>query len=227
MSRTEIFAAVDSDRVRQILHDSGPLAAKARFAPDGLALLPALHREAGGDLQRWRLLAASPQFCIALMLEGAVALACGEHGSLGADFAWVSAVLVGIMALIRNHIRGFARNPSLTPPTESARELRRILFCVGLAWGLGAFLVLPSSGPFLAFAFACGPALSAVLIFPCEVGAAAFGAPVMLLTAGAVIWSRQPQASPTAAVILIAGVSFAGGSMLQRVNRRRRAQNML
>jgi hypothetical protein len=130
------------------------------------------------------------------------------------------------MALIRNHIRGFARNPCLVPPDKSARALRRILVWLGLAWGLGAFLVLPSAGPAFAFAFACGPVLSAVLIFPCEVSAAAFAVPTVLLTAGAVSWSGQPQAAGTITAILVAGVSMAAISMLQCANRRRRAEEL-
>ncbi|HWU54155.1 MAG TPA: hypothetical protein VN175_01555, partial [Rhizomicrobium sp.] len=81
MSRTDFLATIDPDRLAKIFRDSE--AAGAAIRPTvphaALARLPALHREAGRDLHLWRFLASSPQFCLALMLEGAVTLAAGSE----------------------------------------------------------------------------------------------------------------------------------------------------
>ena len=220
MSRTDLLAAADPARGAQTFHDSGApsVTADGPIPQAALTLLPVLHYEAGRDLGLWRLLASSPRFCIALMVEGAVVLGT-THASLGAEFAWASALLLGIVALTRNHIEGFARSPRQIAPTQSARELRLLLFYLGVAWGLGAFLVPPQAG---ALAFAAGPLLTAILILKCESSALAFGAPVTLLTATAMFWSASAFAVENCVAILMAGVSIAGLSMLQCAIVRRR-----
>ena len=224
MSRTDLLAAADPARGAQTFHDNGAPGVTANIAIPhaALTLLPALHHEAGRDLDLWRLLASSPPFCIALMLEGAVALGV-THASLGAEFAWAAAILLGIVGLTRNHIEGFARSPRQIAPTNSARELRLLLFYLGVVWGLGAFLVLPQTG---ALAFVAGPLLTAVLILKCERSALAFGLPLTLVAAAAAGWSGNAQAAETMAAILMAGVSIAGLSMLQCAIARRRTQDL-
>ena len=226
MSRTDLLAAADPARGAQTFHDSGAPGATASAAIPhaALTLLPALHHEAGRDLDLWRLLASSSPYCIALMLEGAVALSAA-HASLGAEFAWAAAILFGIVGLTRNHIEGFARSPRPIAPTNSARELRLLLFYLGVVWGLGAFLVLPQTGA-IAFAFVAGPLLTTVLILKCGRSALAFGLPVTLLAAAATGWSGSAQAAMNMATILLAGVSIAGLSMLQCAIARRRTQNL-
>jgi hypothetical protein len=224
MSRTDLLAAADPARGAQTFHDSGTanVTASVAIPHAALTLLPALHHEAGRDLGLWRLLASSPRFCIALMLEGAVVLGVA-HASLGAEFAWAAALLLGIAGLTRNHIEGFARSPRQIASTDSARELRLLLFYLGVAWGLGAFLVLPQTG---AIAFVAGPLLTAVLILKCERSALAFGVPLTLVAAATAGWSASAQAAETMAAILMAGVSIAGLSMLQCAIARRRTQDL-
>jgi len=132
MSRTDLLAAADS--VAQTSMTASPAGAVPHRA---LALLPALRREAGGDLHAWQLLASSPQFCFALMLEGVAALAWGARPGLAAAFVWAATVLLGIAAVTRNHIRGCARNPrrasSTRPPGNSG-----CCFCVLVLPGASA-----------------------------------------------------------------------------------------
>lgn len=224
MSRTDLLAAADPARGAQTFHDSGApgVTASAAIPHAALTLLPALHHEAGRDLGLWRLLASSPRFCVALMLEGAVALSI-THASLGVEFAWTAAILLGIVGLTRNHIEGFARSPRQIAPTNSTRELRLLLFYVGLVWGLGAFLVLPQAGA-MVIAFVAAPLLTAMLILKCERSALAFGMPVTLLSAAAAGWTAQ--SAGTIAAILMAGVSIAGLSMLQCAIAQRRTQDL-
>jgi len=189
---------------------------------EALALLPALHREAGRDLHLWRFLASAPLFCTALMATGAAVLAWNSlaaEGELASHFVWAVAVLAGVIAVTRSHILGFSKSPRPTPLAAMARELRLLLLFVGLAWGLGAFLVLPQS-PVLALVFAAAPALIASLILKDEDGAIIFGTPVSFLTAASVLWRDGPSRPWTAAAVL-AGI--AGLSMLHCVISRRRA----
>lgn len=156
------------------------------------------------------------------MLEGALALGWSAGSiSLGTGFVWAIAVLAGIAAMTRNHIRGFARYPRPVPLAETARELRLLLLCTGLIWGLGAVLVLPPAPVWAALVFAAIPGLTAALIIPCEKDVIAFAMPASLLSACAVFRDGQPQATWVAAVILMTGVSIAGFSMLQCAMRSR------
>ena len=156
-----------------------------------LALLPVLHRQAGRELDLWRLLASSPPFCVALMLESGAALswsAGATNTALGPAFVWAAAVLAGIVAMTRNHICGFTRVPRAISLPQAARELRLLLVYTGLAWGLGAFLILPPSPVWTALVFAAVPSLSAALILKREKSAIAFAVPVALLSAGGILW---------------------------------------
>lgn len=221
MSRTDFLPTGDPVRLAKSLRDSEAIESAVPQA--ALALLPALHREAGRDLHHWRFLATSPQFCVVLMLEGAVALGLGSS-NLNAGFVWTAAILVGVAAVAGNHIRGVAKSPRQIPLTDAARELRLLLLYLGIAWGFGAFLILPQQTALMTL-FAALPSLSTALILKDDKGAIAFGAPVVLLTASALLWSRTAWNAPAAAVLL-AGLGIAGVSMLQCAKLRRRAQDL-
>jgi len=221
MSRPDFLSADHLVRLPQTLRDGETAPVQSIVPHTALALLPALHREAGRDLHLWHLLAASPQFCIALMLEGAVAIGTGG-GALDAAFVWTAAMLVGIAAVTGNHIRGFAQTPRQKPLTETARELRLLLLYLGIAWGFGAFLIVPQK-PALVFAFAAVPSLITALIFEDEKAVFAFGAPAILVTASALLWGRPDWTGQAwAGAILLAGMSIAALSMLQCANLRHR-----
>jgi hypothetical protein len=210
------------------LNSTSPAFDPARFTKtfrdgvpgEALARLSALHHQAGRDLHLAQFLASAPRFCIALMLAGAATLIWASHdgNGLDADFIWATSILLGIAAMTRSTIRGFARHPSGVPLEDAASELRILLLYMGMAWGSGAFLVMPPL-PVSAFVFAIGPSLACALIFQCEKGVIAFSAPTILLTAGSTlaagIW--------LAAAVLIAGAGLASLSMLQCAIRRRRA----
>jgi hypothetical protein len=221
MSHTEILAAGDPARAAQTFHDGGPVAARPVCAPAALAMLPALHHEAGRDLYLRRQLASTPQFCIALMLASAAVLVWGAQASLAAEFTWATAVFLGVAALAHNHIRGFACSPRQVAVTQTVRELRLILLYLGFAWGSGAFLVLPQApASILVLAFVAVPGLAAATMLKDEFGVIAFGLPVALLTAGAACLT-QASRPWIAGAILLTGVSIAGFSMLHCANQRR------
>jgi hypothetical protein len=110
-----------------------------------LSRLPALHGEARRNMHVSQFLARSPQACMALMLAGVLALSWASSSagsaSLRADFAWGFLVLIGIVGMTRNYIRGFARSLRRVPLQQAASDLRMLLLYTGAAWGAGAFLV--------------------------------------------------------------------------------------
>ena len=217
MSRSDLLAAGDPARDAKASPDTEAAAAARVVWRGPLAQLAALHREAGRDLRHSSLLASTPLFSVALMLEGGVALGCAHRSDLASGFAWAMAVLLGIALLTRNHIRGFARIPGTVALARAARELRMLLVYLGFAWGLGAILVLPQTAGAWALVFAAGPGLTAALILKDVRSALAFGLPAALVTAAALAWNGRQHALWA----LLAAVSIAALSMLRRVILRR------
>ena len=215
------------------LNSTGPAFDPARFARilcdtdiprEAMARLPALHREVARDLHLSQFLGRSPRFCIALMLAGMVTLIWTFHdgsgnvlaADFGTDFIWATSILIGIVAMTRTTIRGFARNPGLVPLEHTASELRLLLLYTGTAWGTGAFLAMPAlPSPALALVFAIGPSLACALILKDQKGVIAFSAPVALLTAGAALFGAWPYGGWIAGTTLAAGAATVSFSMLQ------------
>jgi hypothetical protein len=190
---------------------------------EALDRLPTLHGEASRNMQLSQFLARSPQACLVLMLAGAVALIWAGGGSLKADFTWVLLVLIGIIAMTRNYIRGFARSLRRVPLQEAASDLRVLLLYTGAAWGAGAFLVMPGlPAPTLAFAFAAGPSLACALILRDEIGVIAFVGPAAMASATAAMLGAWPFDIWVAGTILVTGMAIACLSMLQCAMRVRR-----
>ena len=158
--------------------------------------LRALHGEAGRNLREAQFLARAPSGCVVLMLTGSLALlwaGAAGGGALKASFAWAALVLFGIVAMIRLHIRGFARSLRRTPLAEAASDLRLLLLYSGMVWGGGAFLIMPDlPAPALVFLFAVAPSLGLALSLRDASGFAAFAAPASLLIAGASILGAWP-----------------------------------
>jgi hypothetical protein len=161
-----------------------------------LGRLRLLHGEAERNFLRAQFLARAPSACVVLMLTGALVLAwAGAAGGAGLkpSFAWAVLVLLGVVAIIRLHIRGFARSLRRTPLLEAASDLRHLLLYTGAVWGGGAFLIMPElPAPALVFLFAVLPSLGIALTLKDGAGFAAFAAPATLLTAGAALVGVWP-----------------------------------
>ncbi len=215
--------AFDPASIAKSFDDGVPLAALPLAA---LSRLPALHGEASRNMHLSQFLGRSPQVCIALMLAGGIALAWSAGGSGGAslkaDFAWVSLVLIGIVGMTRNYIRGFARSLRRVPLQEAASDLRMLLLYTGAAWGAGAFLVMPGlPAPALVFCFAAAPALAAALILRDAKGVMAFILPSSTATAAAAMLGAWTLDAWVAAAVLAAAGAITGFTMLHCAMRER------
>jgi hypothetical protein len=201
MALTEVNSsgpALDPARPAKTFRDSD-------LPQHALNRLPLLHQEARHALRLSQFLARSPSACVVLMLAGAVMLLwAGDGGTLRRDFAWAALVLLGVIAMTRNFIRGHARSLRRVPLEEAAADLRMLLLYTGVAWGAGAFLMMPDlPSPALVFSFAAAPSLLLDLILRDTKGSAAFMVPASLITASAALFGAWPQGNWVATVIMI------------------------
>jgi hypothetical protein len=155
-----------------------------------------------------------------MLLGGLFLLGLQGGASLAAAFVWSLWLLTGILAMTVIYIRNFAGHPAHLPLDQAVWELRKFLLYTGLAWGLGAFLIMPDQpSPGLVLAFALLPAWLVTLILRNEKAALAFGTPATLLTASACI--LRPWSFGVLAAAIIIPAWLAGAFMLHRVNHRR------
>lgn len=211
-----------------LIDPTAPVFDPARFARDdhdagdaipsaALARLSALRGEASHNMHLLQFLARSPQACLCLMLAGAAALIWASQGesTLQNEFFWVLSVLIGVVAVTGNYIRSYARSARRVPLHKAATDLRLLLLYTGVAWGAGAFLVMPDlPAPALVIAFAAAPSLALTLLLQDHKGATAFTAPVTLATASAAMLESFDLW--LAAAILAAGILIFCLPMLQR-----------
>jgi len=194
--------------------------AAARAIPHAaLARLAVLRSQAIHDLGLLQFLARAPQACLILLAAGAGALVwtrlSASSASLEREFVWASSVLAFIVAITGFHILNYARGGAPMPLDKAATRLRWLLFCTGIAWGSGAFLVMPDlPSQALAVGFAAVPCLALTLLLGER--AAAFAAPVTLATASAACLGTWPSGLWVATVILAASLLLFTLSMLQR-----------
>jgi hypothetical protein len=209
--------AFDPARAAKTFHDN-------ILPHEALTRLNQLHREAGCNLRQAQLLAGSPAACIVLMSIGALALlwaGLAGGGTLKADFAWAMLVLLGVIAMTRNFIRGYACSLQRVSLEEAAATLHPLLLYTGAAWGAGAFLVLPDRpAPILVFLFAAAPSLALTRVMRDPKASLAFVGPATLITAVAALLETWPLDVWVATAILGTGTSFVAFPMLRRVMRR-------
>ena len=196
-------------------------AAAPRAIPHAaLARLATLRDQANHDLGLLQFLARAPQACLVLLAASASLLVwtrlSANSASLEREFIWVSSVLIGIVAMTGLHIHNYARGAAPMPLPKAAAALRRLLFLSGIAWGSGAFLVMPGLSPVLAIAFATVPSLALGLLLGDQKGTTAFAAPVTLATASAACLGNWPSGLWVAAAILATGLLTSCLPMLQR-----------
>lgn len=200
---------------------SGSAPASLQALPlQALSQLPRLHGEASRNFGLSLFLSRSPQACVTLMVAGSVMLVLAD-GSLKAQFAWAVLVLMGIIAMTRNFIRGFARSLRRVPLEEAASDLRVLLLYTGAAWGSGAFLIMPTQpSAALTFTFAVTPALVLSFILKDRNGVMAFALPAAFITAAAALLGAWPQDIGVALAIAAAAAGIVVISALQHTPHR-------
>jgi hypothetical protein len=182
-------------------HPAGPLAALPGAMLDQLARL---HREASQASRATKFLGSAVHAASAFMLMGSAMLLWGGGQTIGRNFSWAVLVLIGVAALLYSFIRTHAAAFDRVPVPAAMRMLRAILFYMGIAWGTGAFLVLPGNAmAAMAILFAVLPALVLAGLLRDLAGLAAFQVPASLLTAAAMLAGSSPDARPGAAAIFI------------------------
>ena len=205
--------AFDPARAAKTFHDN-------RLPHAALNRLPHLHREAGQNLRLSQFLARSPLACVVLMAMAALTLlwiSAAGGGTLRADFAWGALLLLGIVAMTRNFIRGYARSLRRTPLEEAAADLTTLLLYTGAVWGAGAFLLIPDlPAPALVFCFAAAPSLGMALVLRDAKGTMVFVTPACLITAGAALLGAWPMAAWVASAIMALGAGLVVIPMLRR-----------
>lgn len=184
------------------------IAARPQNTPDAthqaLAQLARLRDEAGRDLRQARFLASAPKACMALLVAGTLTALSSARG-LEYEFAWATMLLAGVVAITGNHMRNFAVARPRQSLAVAAAHLRGLLLYTGLAWGSGAFLVLPGQPALvLTFAFAAVPSTLLGLILKDQKAIAAFAAPAAVATVMAALLGGWPQTMLAAAAIFAA-----------------------
>ena len=166
--------------------------------------LTRLHVETGEANRLGKFLRNSVHAASLFMLMGSCVLLLGGGATIGQNFSWAALVLIGVVGLLYIYIRTNAAAFDRAPVSEAARNLRVVLFYLGIAWGAGAFLAVP---PDLAVSqvllFAVLPALLLGLLLNDRAGFAAFQAPAGVLTIAAAFAQSWPHAGLDALFILV------------------------
>ena len=104
-----------------------------------------LHVETSEASRLTLFLRSSVHVASLFMLMGTCVLFLGGGASFAQNFSWAVLILLGVAALLYSYIRNMAAAFDRAPASEAARNLRLILFYMGLAWGAGAFLAVPAA----------------------------------------------------------------------------------
>jgi hypothetical protein len=131
-------------------------------------------------------------------------LVLADTAPIGRDFSWALLILIGVLALLRCYIRTHAALHAQALLTRAAGELRAVFLYLGVAWGLGAFLVLPGSvGTLPVLFYAAGPMLGLALLLNDTAGLALFLAPAGTMVIGAALIRSWPYGALDTCLILI------------------------
>jgi hypothetical protein len=151
------------------------------------------------------------------MLMGTCVLFLGGGASFAQNFSWAVLILLGVAALLYSYIRNMAAAFDRTPASEAARNLRLILFYMGLAWGAGAFLAVPAGLPaYQAIPFAFIPVLLLALMLNDAAGLFAFLVPAGSWTVYAAFARSWPGAPLVAVLIPLLQAGLFLATLLRR-----------
>ena len=182
--------------------------------------LQRLHTETSEATRLTLFLRSSVHAASLFMLMGTCVLFLGGGASFARTFSWAVCILLGVVGLLYFHIRNSAAAFDRAPVSDAARNLRRVLFYMGLAWGSGAFLAVPAALPaYQAIPFAVVPVLLLALLLNDAGGLFAFLVPTGTLTVYAVFARSWPDAAADSVLIpLLQGSLFLGALLRRRTH---------
>lgn len=179
--------------------------------------LERLHAETSQASRLTLFLRSSVHVASLFMLMGTCVLFLGGGASFAQNFSWAALILLGVAGLVGSYIRNMAAAFDRAPASEAARNLRLILFYLGLAWGSGAFLAVPVSFPaYQAIGFAAVPALLLALVLNDAAGLLAFLIPAGASTIYAALARGWPEAPLDAVLIPLLQAGLFLGVLLRR-----------
>jgi hypothetical protein len=167
-----------------------------------LEQLARLHVETSQASRLTLFLRSSVHVASLFMLMGSCVLLLGGGASFARNFGWAALILIGVAGLLYSYIRNTAAAFDRAPISQAARDVRIILFYMGLAWGGGAFLAVSADFPaYQAILFAVLPVFLLALMLNDNLGLLAFLAPAGAWTIYAAFARAWPQATLDAVLI--------------------------
>lgn len=183
---------------------------------DALDRLALLHRETRQTTHLARFLASSVHAAFLFMLMTVLAFLLARTESIGRDFSWAVLILAGVLAILQCHVRAHAALFS-EAPTSAAKELRVVFLYMGLAWGAGAFLVLPADSGILAvLLFTALPGLTLAFLLADTTSFTLFLVPSGLMVIGAALIRSFPYAMLEMSLILILQWGLFTGAVMRK-----------
>ena len=183
---------------------------------DALDQLARLHRETLETNRLARFLASSVHAAFLFMVMASLVLLLEQSQTMGREFSWALMILAGVLALLHRYIRTHAALFTNTPLERTAKELRLIFLYLGVAWGAGAFLVLPGEADTITIVlFAAVPGLALAFFLADPMGTALFLIPAGLMTMGATAIRAFPHWQLDMSLILILQWGLFSGAFLR------------
>lgn len=192
------------------------LAEDVRRSPhNAIATLAILHAEAEETSRLANLLGRALHAAIALPLAAMAPIILSSEAGAAPRVAWAVLIIVASLALARTYANTIGRPFERVALHTFANDLTAVLLYCGIAWGAGAFLVLPQSAPVgSALVFAVAPALGLGLLLRDRRAILLFLAPAAALTAFACVLRSFSAGTMNAALVLIACAVLAGALIL-------------
>ena len=193
-----------------LLDFASPAAALAerdvRGKPESaIAKLAILHAEAEETSRLANLLGRSLHAAIAIPLAAMVPISLSADIGAAPRVAWAVLIIVASLAIARTYANTIGRPFERVALHSFANDLTAVLLFSGIAWGAGAFLVLPQSAPVgSALVFAVAPALGLGLLLRDRRAILLFLAPAAALTAFACVLRPFSAGTLNAVLVLIA-----------------------
>ena len=206
---------------------STPAEPPRQHSLSSLALLSDLHAEAVATTRLGKLMPRSLIMAASLACLTGFVLA-DSFSNLTANLAWAALVMCGAAAILCCYSKAAAQPVHHESLEKYARTLAPVSLYCGLAWGLGAFMVLPGdTGLADAALFVGAPIVFVAFALRERALILAFVMPMLLLSSFAALLRPLPDATLMAALMLLTGASLLVPMIFAFSRQKRAAQNAL